>query len=180
MATLPSHTFIAHVEDRPGVLNRVISLFRRRGYNIESLNVARTDRPEISRITLVVKADDDTARRLEANLYKLVNVLYVEDISHVAALARELTLVKVQADADSRPRILELCERFGARPLDVTPSSMVVELTGTLEKVDALILDLKAFGIIEMVRTGAVAMTRGERSPLAEMTDRVADEVEAA
>src|SRR5512141_1637295 len=92
-------TFIAYVEDRPGVLNRVTSLFRRRGYNIESLTVGRTERPGVSRMTLVMETDDDSARRLEANLYKLVNVLWVEDTSKAQTVTRDLALIKVRADA---------------------------------------------------------------------------------
>ncbi|HYO58531.1 acetolactate synthase small subunit [Archangium sp.] len=157
-------TFIVHVEDRPGVLNRVISLFRRRAYNIDSLTVARTERPDISRITLVVRADDQVARLLEANLYKLINILYVEDLTHQNAVLRELALVKVRADEETRPRVLQLCEVFRARAIDVTPSSVIVELTDTLDKIDGLIEMLRPHGIIELVRTGAVAMTCGTKS----------------
>jgi acetolactate synthase-1/3 small subunit len=166
MSTPVVRTFITYVEDRPGVLNRVVSLLRRRGYNIDSLTVARTERPAVSRVTLVVKADDDTARRIEANLYKLVNVLYVEDITHTASVVRELALIKVKADADARAKLLQLCEVFRARAVDVTPTSMMFEITGTQDKIDGLLEVLRPYGIIEMVRTGAVAMTRGSESPL--------------
>lgn len=164
-------TFIAHVEDRPGVLNRVISLFRRRAYNIDSLNVARTERPSISRITLVVRADDREARLLEANLYKLINVLYVEHVSEQSQATRELALVKVRADEESRSRVLQLCEVFRARAIDVTPSSVLLELTGTPDKIDGLIEVLRPQGIIELVRTGAVAMARGSESALGRLLD---------
>ncbi len=171
-----ARTFIAHVEDRPGVLNRVISLFRRRGYNIESLTVARTEQPQVSRVTLVVEADDDTARRLEANLYKLINVLYVEDVTLAAPVARELALIKLRVDVDSRPKLLQLCEVFRARPVDVTPTSVILEATGTLSKIDRLIELLKDYGIVELARTGAVALTRGEESALARVTGRGGDD----
>jgi acetolactate synthase-1/3 small subunit len=156
-----SRTFITYVEDKPGVLNRVVSLFRRRAYNIESLTVGRTARPEISRITLVVEADDDTARRIEANLYKLVNVLFVEDVSSSASVVREMALIKVHAPNGKRAEVLQLCEVFRARVVDVASDTLSLETTGTQDKIDGLIDVLRPFGIVEMVRTGAVAMVRG-------------------
>jgi acetolactate synthase I/III small subunit len=169
----PSHqrTFIVHVEDRPGVLNRVISLFRRRAYNIDSLTVARTERRAISRITLVLVVDEREARLLEANLYKLINVLYVEDVTHQGPLVRELALIKVKATEETRSQILQVCDVFRARAIDVTPSALVVELTGTPDKIDGLIEVLRPCGIIELVRTGAVAMARGALSPLTGVLD---------
>lgn len=156
-----SRTFITYVEDRPGVLNRVVSLFRRRGYNIESLTVGRTARHDVSRITIVLAADDDTARRIEANLYKLVNVLYVADVTEAAAIVREMAIIKVAA-GNRRAEILQLCEVFRARIVDVAPDSLSLEATGTQDKIDGLVDVLRPFGIIEMVRTGAVAMLRGQ------------------
>ena len=164
MQTATARTFITWVEDRPGVLNRVISLFRRRGFNIESLTVARTEKPHVSRITLVVEADDDTARRLEANLYKLINVLYVEDVTRRAPVECELALIKLRADSESRPKLLQVCEVFRARAVDVTATSIIIEATGTIAKIDGLIDVVRSYGIVELVRTGAVAMTRGEAS----------------
>ncbi len=114
-------TFLATLEDRPGVLNRVASLFRRRAFNIESLTVGRTERPGVSRMTLVVRTDEDAARRLEANLYKLVNVLAVEDVTHAPTVVRELALIKVRANGDVRAAVMQLCEVFRARVVDVTP-----------------------------------------------------------
>jgi acetolactate synthase-1/3 small subunit len=157
-------TFIAYLEDRPGVLNRVASLFRRRAFNIESLTVGRTERPGVSCMTLVVRTDDDAARRLEANLYKLVNVLAVEDVSHSPTVVRELGLIKVRANADVRPAVMQLCEVFRARVMDVTPEALVVEITGTPDKLDGLIEMLRPYGLLELVRTGAVAMTRGHET----------------
>src|SRR4051794_21894472 len=130
------HTFIAYVEDIPGVLNRVSSLFRRRAFNIASLTVGRTDRPGVSRMTIMLEADDDTARRLEANLYKLVNVLFVEDITHEAEVQRDLALIKVRADAGARAQVLQLCDVFRARVVDVAPGALVIEATGTADKLD--------------------------------------------
>ena len=119
MAKPALRTFIAYVEDLPGVLNRVTSLLRRRNYNIVSLTVGRTERAGVSRMTVVVEADEDAARRIEANLYKLVNVLFVEDTSRAATMSRELALVKVRADAASRSEVMRLCDVFRARVVDV-------------------------------------------------------------
>jgi acetolactate synthase-1/3 small subunit len=157
-------TFIAHVEDVPGVLNRVASLFRRRAYNIESLTVGRTHQPGVSRMTLVMEADADGARRIEANLYKLVNVLRVEDVTGEETMSRDLALIKVKADSGARPHVLQLCEVFRARVVDVGTDALTVEITGTVDKVDGLLRVLEPYGVLEMVRTGAIAMTRGTSS----------------
>jgi acetolactate synthase-1/3 small subunit len=155
-----SRTLVAYLEDRPGALNRVVSLFRRRGFNIDSLTVGRTERPGISRLTLVVQADEDTALRLEANLYKLVDVVYVQDLSRAPAVSRELAFVKVRAPAERRSELLQLCEAFRARVVDVAPASIIIEITGAQDKLDGLIEVLRPFGILELVRTGMVAMAR--------------------
>ncbi len=153
-------TFIAYVEDLPGVLNRITSLFRRRNYNIVSLTVGRTEREGVSRMTMVLEADDDAARRIEANLYKLVNVLWVEDTTDAATIVRELALIKVRADGKIRSEVIRLCEVFRARVVDVSPNALVAEITGTGDKIDGLVDVLRPFEILEMVRTGAVAMVR--------------------
>ena len=125
------HTFVAYVENQPGVLARVSSLFRRRAYNIDSLAVGRTDVPGVSRMTIVIETDDATARLVEANLYKLVNVLRVEDVTYEQTIVRDLALVKVKANAEQRPQVLQLIEVFRARVVDVDPGALVVEITGT-------------------------------------------------
>ena len=153
-------TFIAYVEDLPGVLNRITSLLRRRNYNIVSLTVGRTEREGTSRMTIVVEADEDAARRIEANLYKLVNVLWVEDTTRAATVVRELALVKVRTDPATRGEVMKLCEVFRARVVDVGPGALVAEITGAAEKIDGLVDVLRPFGVLEMVRTGAVAMVR--------------------
>ena len=153
-------TFILHVEDLPGVLNRVTSLFRRRGYNIESLSVGRTDQPGVSRMTVVMEADDDAARRIEANLYKLVNVLRVEDTAKKPTVTRELALIKVRADTGSRAHVMQLCDVFRARVIDVAPEALICEITGASDKIDGLFEVLAPFGILEITRTGTVAMVR--------------------
>jgi acetolactate synthase-1/3 small subunit len=160
-------TFVAYVEDKPGVLNRIASMFRRRAFNIISLNVGRTHEPGISRMTFVVEADDDLARRIEANLYKLVNVLSVEDISNKAAVSRDLALVKVDVGPEKRAEVLQLVEVFRARAVDVGPHTLIVEITGTQDKIDGLVAILQPFGVTEMVQTGTVAMTRGPKGAAA-------------
>jgi len=158
--THPPRTFIATVEDRPGVLNRVVSLFRRRGYNIRSLTVGRTHQAGVSHLTVVTEADDDVARRIQADLYKLVNVLSVEDLSAAEAVTRDLALIKVSAGVEQRPRVLELCDQFRARVVDVGVDVLTVEITGTADKLDGLFEALRPFGVLEMVSTGAIAMSR--------------------
>ena len=153
--------FIAYVEDQPGVLNRVTSLFRRRCYNIVSLNVGRTHEPGISRMTFVVEADEGTALRIEANLYKLVNVLSVEDITDKPNLIRGSALIKVTVGQEKRSEVLQLVEVFRGQVIDLDTETMIVELTGQQSKIDMLVTVLAPYGIAEMVQTGTVAMTRG-------------------
>jgi len=155
------HTFAVHVEDKPGVLNRVASLFRRRAFNIESLTVGHTETKGVSRMTIVVDTDTNGARRLEANLYKLVNVLRVTDLTAEAVVARELTLVRVAANHETRIQVMQLVDTFRARVVDMTTDSLIIEATGTEEKIDGLMGVLEPYGVLEMVRTGRVAMTRG-------------------
>ena len=154
-------TLIAIVENKPGVLNRVASLFRRRNFNIDSLNVCRTERPDVSRMTIVVDSRDTEARLVEANLYKLVNVIDVQDVTHQPAVFRELALIKVAATPERRTEIISLVDVFKAKILDICPESLIIQITGSEERVDSLIELLKAHDIREIVRTGHVAMTRG-------------------
>ncbi len=156
------HTIIALVENKPGVLNRVASLFRRRNFNIESLAVGTTEDPKVSRMTIVVDSQELDARKVEANLYKLVNVIDVQDVSAQPAVIRDLALIKVKATPEKRAEIANLADIFRARIIDVAPESVIVESTGTEDKIESLLELLKPHGILEMVRTGQVAMTRGE------------------
>jgi acetolactate synthase-1/3 small subunit len=155
------HTLIALVENKPGVLNRVASLFRRRNFNIESLNVGRTENPLVSRMTIVVDSEAVEARKVEANLYKLINVLDVQDATNQPAVTRDLALIKVKATPDQRTEIANLVSIFRARIVDVAPDSVIVEITGTEDKIESLLELLRPIGIMEMVRTGRVAMMRG-------------------
>jgi len=158
------NTFIVSVENKPGVLTRVASLFRRRAFNIDSLTVGRTEDPNVSRMTITVDADSDQARRIEAHLYKLVNVIRVENITAEPAIMRDLAMIKVAATHEARSHVLELAGVFRARVIDVAPESLTIEITGTEDKIDGLIEVLRPFGVLEMVRTGIVAMLRGART----------------
>lgn len=155
-----ARTFVVLVEDKPGVLDRVASLFRRRAYNIESLAVGHTDRKGVSHVTVVINADDRVARLVEANLYKLVNVLDVQDVSHVPAVTRDLALIKVRASHERRAEVMQVAEVFRARVVDVSPEALIFEITGTEEKINSLVDVLRPFGILELARTGRVAMAR--------------------
>ncbi len=154
-------TFNVEVADKPGVLNRVSSLVRRRGYNIESLTVGHTGTPGLSRMTLVVETHPDAAARIEANLYKLVHVLRVENVTARPTVHRYLALIKVGAAAETRSQVMQLVDVFRARVVDVAPDSLIIEITGTEDKIDGLLEILKPFGVKEVARTGCLAMSRG-------------------
>lgn len=154
-------TLIALVEDKPGVLNRVASLFRRRAFNIESLTVGHTEQPGISRMTIVVDSDRTDVQKVAQNLYKLINVIRVEDITERQVVMRDLALIKVRADSGVRSEVMQIVETFRARVVDVGLNTLTVEVTGAEEKVNGLVEVLRPFGILEMVRTGRVAMVRG-------------------
>jgi acetolactate synthase-1/3 small subunit len=156
-------TLIACVEDKPGVLNHVASLFRRRAFNIESLTVGHTEAPGVSRMTIVVDSNRTDAEKVAQNLEKLVNVIRVEDISDSPAVTRDVALIKVETpDTRTRAELMQIVETFRARVVDVGLETLIVEATGTGEKVDGLVDVLRPFGIVEMVRTGRVAMVRGK------------------
>jgi acetolactate synthase-1/3 small subunit len=146
------HTFVVYVDDKPGVLNRVASLFRRRAFNIESLTVGHTEQAGVSRMTVV--AD---------NLYKLVPVRRVDDITTSPSIVRDLALIKVASTGESRTHVMQLVDVYRARVVDVSPESLVIEATGTEDKIDSLLEVLRPFGVLEMVRTGRIAMARGKR-----------------
>jgi acetolactate synthase-1/3 small subunit len=169
------HTFAVYVDNKPGVLNRVASLFRRRAFNIESLTVGHTEQPGMSRMTVVVDTDDYGARRLEANLYKLVPVRRVENLSVRPSISRDLALIKVAAAGDTRAQVMQLVDVYRARVIDVSPESLVIETTGTEDKIDSLLEVLRPYGVIEMVRTGRVAMARGSGAAAARVADVVPD-----
>lgn len=158
------HILAALVENKPGVLNRVASLFRRRNFNVDSLTVGRTHRPYISRMTIAVDATRGDANRIKQNLHKLINVIDVSVVSNEPHVSRDLALIKVRSDdADSRNQLTELCEHFPARIVDIGPKVAIIEITAQEDIVEALIAALEPIGIVEMVRTGVVAMGRGIR-----------------
>ena len=154
-------TIVAHVEDRPGVLARVASLFRRRGFNIESLTVGKADEPGLSRMTIVVEGGAGTVAQVERQLFKLIDVVSVVDISNQPVIDRELSLIKVSCRPAQLVEVGELVKAFRADIVDVAPQSIIVQVLGDGRKVEALEAMLRPYGILEMVRTGRVAMVRG-------------------
>ena len=158
-------TFVIYVEDKPGVLNRVASLFRRRNFNIHSLNVGTTHEPGVSRMTVVLESNLDKAKRIEANLYKLVNVLWVDDITDIASVDISLALVKVTCPPEKREELLRIAAVFQARTVDMSLDTLTLEITDSESKVQALIAVLQPFGIQETVQTGTVSMMRGTVAP---------------
>ncbi|MGI5837562.1 MAG: acetolactate synthase small subunit [Chloroflexota bacterium] len=155
------HTLVALMEDRPGVLTRVVSLFRRRNFNIESLAVGHTETPGISRMTLVVEGSASTVEQVTKQLYKLINVRKVSDVSEDPTVDRELALIRVSAKPASRTEIVQIANIFRANVVDVAPNSLMIEAVGTENKIESLITMLRSYGIKEMVRTGKVSMVRG-------------------
>ena len=168
------HTLVALMEDKPGVLNRVVSLFRRRGFNIDSLAVGHTEAPAISRMTIVVDSDKTIVEQVSKQLYRLIEVLKVSDVTVDPHVARELVLIKVHAPPSRRGEIGSLAEVFGARVVDVAHDALMVELTSSPDKIESFVELVRPFGIKEMTRTGRIAMVRGTPSHSAETYVRVA------
>jgi acetolactate synthase-1/3 small subunit len=161
-ANATTHTLVALVENKPGVLNRVASLMRRRNFNIHSLAVGETEDPAVSRMTIVIDASKTNAALVERNLHKLVNVIEVQDVTSMPTVMRELALIKVSVnDATKRGEIKQIADMFQSRVVDVARDSMMVEVTGEETKVDSVLAVLTDYGILEVVRTGRIAMTRG-------------------
>jgi acetolactate synthase-1/3 small subunit len=155
------HTLVALVEDKPGVLTRIASLFRRRGFNIESIVVGRSEQPHLSRMTIVISGSTAMVEQLRKQLDKVINVVKVFDITEEDAVARELALIKVGATSSTRSEIIQIVDIFRANIVDVASDSVTVEVTGDEDKIDSLCSLLRGFGIREMTRTGRIAMTRG-------------------
>jgi acetolactate synthase I/III small subunit len=174
------NTFVVLVENVPGVLTRVASLVRRRGFNIESLTVGHTEDAAVSRMTIVVDTDELGARRVVANLYKLLNVLRVDNITGRSQVVRDLALIKVAATPQTRSEVLQLTEVFRARVVDVSAESVMIEATGPEEKIDSLVDVLRPYGIIEMARTGRVAMARGTQDAQTRTFEDVEEHHDAA
>lgn len=155
------HTIVALVEDKPGVLTRMASLFRRRGFNIESIAVGHSELPHLSRMTFVVNGSDTMVEQVRKQLDKVVDVVKAVDITGDNITARELALIKVKATSSTRSEIIEIVDIFRANIVDVAADSLIIEITGDEDKVDSLLKLLRAFGIREITRTGRIAMMRG-------------------
>jgi acetolactate synthase-1/3 small subunit len=168
------HTLSVLVENKPGVLVRIAGLFSRRGFNIDSLAVGQTEHEEISRMTIVVNCDEHPLEQVTKQLNKLINVLKIVELEQGFAVQRELILIKVRADTESRSKVLETVQLFRAKVVDVALDAVTVEATGNREKLDALIRVLEPFGIKELVQSGMVAVGRGGRS----ITDRALRPIE--
>ncbi len=165
MAGVNKHILAVTVENRPGVLTRVTTLFRRRGYNIESLAVGTTEIPSVSRMTIEVEGDDQIIEQVTKQLYKLVDVIKIVDITEERSVDRELVLIKVKADTNVRAEIVQIVEIFRARIVDIGRNTLIIEATGDSGKISAIEDSLKPFGIVELVRTGKIAMVRGATRP---------------
>ena len=153
----------ALVENHAGTLSRVSGLFSRRGFNIDSLTVGETDNPSISRMTIAVSGNERVLEQIVKQLSKLVDVIAVRELESSSCLRREIMLIKTSADEKTRPAVLEIAGIFRARIVDVSPSTITVEATGSMEKLDGLVLLLQPYGILELARTGMVALERGSK-----------------
>jgi len=158
------HVLVVLVLDKPGVLNRVSSLMRARNFNIESLAVSHTDQPDISRMTITLNGDDVLVEQAIKQLYRLIDVLKVQDLTDEPTVEHELALVKVRAGDANRGEIVRIVELYRGRVVDISDTSIVVEATGTEAEVDALVALLRTYGVRELVRTGTVVMARGSAS----------------
>ena len=165
MATT-KHTLVALVEDKPGVLNRMASLFRRRSFNIESIAVGRSETPNLSRMTFIVNGANTVVEQVRKQLDKVVEVVKVSDISGDKVVNRELALIKVKANSGNRSEIIQIVDVFRANIVDVAADSVTIEATGDEDKIKSLFNLLRGFGIKEIARTGLIAMTRGGSNPL--------------
>ncbi len=162
--TAQRHILVVLVMNRPGVLNRVASLMRARNFNIDSLAVSRTDRESVSRMTITIHGDDVAVEMATKQLYRLVDVLKVQDVSGDQLVEHELAFVKVRANDANRAEVIKIVELYKGRVVDIAPESVIVEATGTEGEIDALVALLRGYGIKELVRTGAVVMLRGAGS----------------
>jgi acetolactate synthase-1/3 small subunit len=163
---MTKHTLVALVEDKPGVLNEMASLFRRRGFNIESIAVGHSEVPHLSRTTIVVDGATTMVEQVRKQLDKLVDVVKVSDITSEEIISRELALIKVKTTPSTRSEIIEIVDIFRANIVDVGADSVTIEVTGDEDKVNSLLKLLRGFGIKEITRTGSIAMTRGGAGPL--------------
>ncbi len=171
-----THTLVVLVEDQPGVLNRVVSLMRRRNFNIDSIAVGHSEQPGFSRMTLMVTGEDNEVEQAGKQLYKLLEVAKVTDLSVDEAITREMVLVKVAAKGGQRAEIMQIAEVYNARILDATPSSLMIEATGTEDQIESFLGMMRIFGIREMVRGGKIAMARASGTRPQGRIDRINDD----
>lgn len=158
------HILAVLVENKPGVLVRVAGLFSRRGFNIESLAVGKTQDPAVSRMTIVVEADDKTLEQIVKQLNKLINVLKISNLTHEPSVDREFVMMKVRADAGNRAEVQQIVETFRGKVVDVSLQSLIIEITGDEEKLEAITMLLSHYGILEIVRTGQISLLRGNKT----------------
>ena len=168
------HTMIAWMEDKPGVLNRVAGLFRRRNFNIESLAVGHSETPGISRMTFVAEGDAREMRQIQTQLYKLINVTAVQDVTDVPTVNREVALIKVKAKNGNRSEVMQIVDIFRGSIVDVDMETLIIQIVGPEDRVQSLINLLEQFGIVEMVRSGRLAMVRGSHDRSAKQETAVA------
>ncbi|MBF9067365.1 acetolactate synthase small subunit [Streptacidiphilus fuscans] len=165
---MSKHTLSVLVENKPGVLARIAALFSRRGFNIDSLAVGPTEHPDVSRMTIVVNVEDLPLEQVTKQLNKLINVIKIVELDPSASVRRELMLVKVRADAETRSQVTEIVQLFRAKTVDVSPDAVTIEATGSSDKLEAMLKMLEPYGVKELVQSGMVAIGRGARS----ITDR--------
>jgi acetolactate synthase-1/3 small subunit len=170
-----SHTLVVLVEDQPGVLNRVVSLMRRRSFNIDSITVGHSEQPGLSRMTLIVNGEDNEVEQASKQLYKLLEVVKVTDVPAEDAITRELVIVKVAAKGPQRAEIIQIADIYSARILDATPTTLMIQATGSEDHIDSFLAMMRVFGIREMARSGKIAMSRGAAPSKQGRIDRIGD-----
>jgi acetolactate synthase-1/3 small subunit len=170
-----THTLVVLVEDQPGVLNRVVSLMRRRSFNIDSISVGHSEQPGLSRMTIIVSGEDNEVEQATKQLYKLLEVVKVTDVPAEDAITRELVIVKVAAKGPARAEVVQVAELYSARILDVTPNTLMIQATGNEDHINSFLTMMRVYGIREMARSGKIAMSRGSSSSKQGRIDRIGD-----
>jgi len=170
-----THTLIVLVEDQPGVLNRVVSLMRRRSFNIDSITVGHSEQPGLSRMTILVNGEDSEVEQVSKQLYKLLEVVKVTDVPASEGVTRELVMVKVAAKGQTRAEVIQIAEIYGARVLDAKPGTLMIEYTGVEEQIDSFLAMMRVYGIRELARSGKIAMSRGSVSNKSGRVDQIGE-----
>lgn len=170
-----THTLVVLVEDQPGVLNRVVSLMRRRSFNIDSITVGHSEQPGLSRMTILVNGEDSEVEQASKQLYKLLEVVKVTDVPVSEGITRELVMVKVAAKGQTRSEVIQIAEIYGARVLDATPGTLMIECSGVEEQIDSFLAMMRVYGIRELARSGKIAMSRGSVIGKGGRVDRIGE-----